>query len=413
MNYEFICGAAGTGKTTEIRNRQAVDEKYAILCATTGIAGVNLDTITLNSLLGYYDTQSLADNFFNKRLHKRIRAIKQEGYQNIVIDEVSMMDGRQLDIIHDAIHEETKGSLGLVLTGDFCQLPPIKSKWAFEANCWPYFAENITRLTKVWRQENPEFLEAIHLVRRGKGKAAADILSKLVEFTKTVRVDFDGTTIKSKNKDVDSFNNLALMRLTGKPVQVSSYRWGQESKGAWKYIPAMLRLKVGAYVMILSNGRFGSGYEYANGDCGHIMDYVSKPDGQGYFTVKLVRTGETVKISMINRLNERRDKPKVATWDGKSEHKGEPFFNPITNRWAYGGINYFPLRLAYASTVHKTQGLTLDRIQLDIRNNFFGMPHMAYVALSRCRTPEGLRIIGTADMLAKRISVSEDVQEWL
>jgi ATP-dependent exoDNAse (exonuclease V) alpha subunit len=91
---------------------------------------------------------------------------------------------------------------------------------------------------------------------------------------------------------------------------------------------------------------------------------------------------------------------------------GLPFYSWKRDRWVIGGVTYFPMRLGYASTVHKTQGLTLDRVQIDIRGGFFSQPNMAYVALSRVRTPEGMRIVGSPDLLAKKIRSDPAVVGW-
>src|ERR1700690_3425616 len=136
---EYLCGSAGTGKTFELRRRIAEDENYGILCATTGVAAMNLGAITLNSILGYFDTESLQESFFNGWLNKKIKDLAEAGYANIIIDEISMLDAKQLDIIYQAAKMVNEirmmngdRPIGIVLTGDFAQLSPIKAKWAFE-----------------------------------------------------------------------------------------------------------------------------------------------------------------------------------------------------------------------------------------------------------------------------------------
>jgi ATP-dependent exoDNAse (exonuclease V) alpha subunit len=89
------------------------------------------------------------------------------------------------------------------------------------------------------------------------------------------------------------------------------------------------------------------------------------------------------------------------------------YFDYEDGKWVIGEIYYYPLRLAYASTVHKSQGLTLDRVQIDFINQFFGQPSMAYVALSRVRTAEGLRLVGTPKLLEERCNVARKVLRWI
>ena len=404
MICEFLTGPAGTGKTTELRRRIEADPKYGVLASTTGISAINLGTITINSLLKYFDTESMADSYFRGRLIRALRGLAEDGYKNLCIDECSMMDATQLDILYqaglDLEREAAARSLNLILTGDFCQLPPIKAKWCFEADCWPEFTGNTTRLEKVWRQGDERFLEAVNLTRRGQGAEAASILREISTFTHAVQSDFDGTTILSKNDEVDRFNWLALKKLNTREINVDSQRQGK-LRSEWKYIPETLKVKVGAYVMILSNDVVG-GFRFANGDCGHVVDFTEKEEA---FLIKLVRNGDVVPIRKIQRDNSGRNEPEGS--------EGEARFDALNGRWVYGSITYYPIRLAYASTVHKTQSLTLDRVQLDVRHGFFGSKNMVYVAVSRCRTPEGLRVVGTPEIFAKRVRVAEEVLPWL
>ena len=415
MNYEFLTGPAGSGKTTEIRRRMAENPNYGILCATTGISAINLNTQTINAVLGYFDTESLGDAYFTGRLTGRLQQLLDSGAENLVIDECSMMEGDQIDIITDAqedvnsrdYNKDSGKEMGIVLTGDACQLPPItskeqkargeKAKWFFESRAWEFFAENVTRLDKVWRQEDPKFLEAINLIRSGKGEEAADLLSEIVTFNYIADQQFEGTTILGRNRQVDTFNSMRLQRQPGKLISLTNSRVGKP-RGEWRYIPDVLSLKESAYVMILANEP-GS-FRYANGDCGYVVRYDKENDE---LIVKLVRTGEEVELSQITRNNESRRAPA----DGPS------VINPKTGKYIHGSIKYYPVRLAYASTVHKSQGLTLDNVQVDIRSGFFKSPHLTYVALSRARTPEGLKIVGTKDQLKERAVIDPAVLPWV
>lgn len=432
---DFITGAAGTGKTKGQKDLIEKDEKYGILCATTGIAAINLGATTLNSVLKYFDTESLRDRFnrggLTSTLHRLGKKVKK-----LVIDEVSMMDGRQLDYIYQAMFQANEfedmkesGPMGITLTGDFCQLPPIKSPWAFEADCWEHFERNTTTLSKIWRQDNLPFLEAINFARAGKGGLCAEALVGLgVKFLSQQNGKFKGTTITSKNAEVDNFNFSALMDVPGEAFGLKTTTWGQTA-GEWKIIPEMLKLKETAYVMILANDTSGA-FAYANGDCG----IVQSKDLDGTIWVKLARNENVVPIRPIIRyrtasqteaeenLGLKSSKMDHLFCDGDCGHTepglrhgpwGEHTFNCQSGTYNVGAIKYYPLRLAYATTVHKSQGLTLDKCQIDCRDHFFGSPSMAYVALSRCRTPEGLVIVGTPDKLAERVKIEPKVKRWL
>lgn len=426
----LVTGCAGTGKTFAVRQLE-----NTLLAATTGIAGVNLGTSTIHSILKYFDTESLEDHYARGRLAVLFHRIGQE-YDNICIDEVSMADPRQLDMWYRSIAEVnqyegmvSKGrKLGLILTGDFMQLPPVKCKWAFTAECWPYFAANTLRLTKVWRHGNPDFLRALNLMRAGDGAGAAEILRELIHWMPSINRKFDGTTVVSKNMEVDRHNWLALSELTTPLASIPKLTWGKQL-GEWeKNIPGALDVKVGAYVMILANSRrenkdadgdgsggsgssgffkFDQELEYANGDCGWITDIDT---GSKTVGVKLVRNGETVRLGRITRENLVREEPD----EGWTLPGGvQPYWDSRRRKWVVGSITFMPLRLAYASTVHRSQGLTLDRIQVDCRAHFFGMPAMAYVSLSRAREPQGVYVVGTPRLLATRTKVDEEVLPWL
>jgi ATP-dependent DNA helicase PIF1 len=443
VSCAFNTGAAGTGKTYNEKKRIQENPTYGILCATTGIAAINLGATTLNSVLKFFDTDSLRDRFnrggLTSTLHRIGRKVKK-----LVIDEVSMMDARQLDYIYQAMFQVNEfqdmanAPMGIVLTGDFAQLPPIKAPWAFEADCWEHFERNTNTLTKVWRQDNPEFLEAVNAARSGRGTKCAEILKAIgVKFIPQQEARFKGTTIMSKNDQVDNFNFSALMDVPGDAFGLKTMTWGEQA-GEWKNIPETLKLKENAYVMILSNDVSGS-FLYANGDCGTIQ----QKDIDGTIWVKLARNEQVVPIRPIIRYRAMRgddaEKSLIKTFGGvakdyeydKMEHVwcdgdcgldmpgkrdgqwGKPSYNCPSGSFNVGAIKYYPLRLAYATTVHKSQGLTLDKCQIDCRDHFFGNPGMAYVALSRCRTPEGLVVVGTPEKLAERVKIEPKVKRWL
>lgn len=422
----YVCGSAGTGKTFEMRRRIAEDPMYGVLAATTGIAAMNLGTITINSLLRYFDTESLEEAFFNGWLVSKLRELVEAGYSWLICDEVSMLDARQLDLIYQAcklLNEQRSHTgeqlLGIMLTGDFAQLPPIRAKWAFEASCWPAFEAATTRLTKQWRQADIRFLDAINSIRSGNGGIGSALLSGIgVEFVRSADTAFEGTTIMAKNKAVDSFNWLRHSRLPGVPFIVNSNRWG-EQRPEWSREPQQKGFKPHSYVMIKSNDT--PDFTYVNGDCGHIEGFEN-----GEFYIHLDRNDSTAVVGRIERRVEAKYPPDSLLDKhrgmGEAELRklymhgspdGGAFWDPERRKWVSGALRYYPIDLAYASTVHKSQGLTLDRIQVDVNDHFFGSPSMAYVALSRCRTAQGLRIVGSPQLLAARVKVAPEVLRWL
>lgn len=474
--FQFVTGQAGTGKTTAIKReiQNSKGKRRAVLAATTGIAAVNLasstasgasDVTTINSLLGYFDTNGLKDLYASRRLREKLHKIARQ-YQAIAIDEVSMMDSEACDILIDACEQvnneyqdiadkyEDVGGFGLVFIGDFCQLPPINALYAFEGNRWrDTFGQNVHKLTKVWRQDNKEFLKALNAARCGDGDTCSQILAGngKTKFIPITSHKFDGTTIFAVNSKVEAFNGNRLRELVGcgkKVYTFTSSRWGMQ-RSEWKLIPQELTITKDSYVMILSND--APKFTYANGDCGYVEEVV----GSDYAMVMLKRSGKLVKVPKVCRkVYQREDpdgmvKPEYASRKEYVEqylksvnaNAGEmesvddayrthlvqltatarrmrlttssPYFDYVEGKWVMGEILYMPLRLAYASTVHKTQGLTLDQVQIEITHHFFGSPSMAYVALSRVRSPEGLTIAGTPWVLAERTNVLGEVLEWI
>jgi ATP-dependent DNA helicase PIF1 len=412
----FLTGAAGSGKTYQVRELIRNDPGEGLLCATTGIAGVNLGTVTINSQLRYFDTESMINAFVSGRLVSKLAKIAQS-HRNLYVDEVSMMPAEQLDTLYEAVRQANgrkavlKGKnpdgLGIVLVGDLCQLPPIKSRWIFEAECWGEFDAGTERLEKNWRQGDAEFLAAINHLRAGEGAEGATLLkSTAAEFSSALDLHFPGTTIMAKNDEVDRFNWQALQRVRGEKFAVNSKRWHvARPPGEWGHIPQRLELKVGAYVMILANDT--KEFTYANGDCGLIVGRDASK-----VQVRLARNDEVVEVGAITRKVHTADPDECGAVAAVPEW-GKPHFDEQAEKYVIGAVQYLPLRLAYASTVHKSQGLTLDRVQLDLRNFFFGSPAMTYVSVSRCRTPEGLRIVGDERLLASRCKIDPRVKRWV
>lgn len=471
---EDLCGAAGTGKTWTLRERIAQAKaqgngrfrNYATLTASTGIAAINLsggtgDTVTtINSELKYYDTQSLRDNFASRKLHHQLKEVARKG-RNLCIDEISMMEAEQLDLIIDAMDEvnelqevHNRGGLGLIICGDAAQLPPVSGEFFFTAKNFPRF--QITKLTKVWRQSDPQFLEMLNAARQGDGEKASKLIYEMpdVQIRPMVDSSFDGTTIVPVNRLVDSLNKIRLddlLRQGNKQIEFKSFRWGRQL-GEWKQIPESRIVCKGAYVMILAND--SPKFTYANGSCGYVMD-ADIDTGSVYIRLKEQPEGaEPVKVRKVTRRRYDTQVPEgyqdVDKWLSKKEwsalkenqftggnvggledtlyktylmqltqeHRlksgnAKPYFDFQEEKWVVGEITYTPIRLAYASTCHKSQGLSLDRVQVDYSHAFFGEPSMSYVALSRVRTPGGLVVVGNRKLIEDRTNITSDILPWI
>jgi len=270
--------------------QQAIQQQpnFAQMAASTGIAGVNLGTTTINQVLKYYNTESLYDSYQSGLLQKYLRLVRKH-YRNLVLDENSMVPFQQIDLILWALDEinqdvEDNERLGLILVGDYAQLPPVPGNlivagkpvltkdgqrnvkeptpWGFKSELWSRFDEpgHTIKLEKVYRQSDATFLAGINAIRRGVGSiGVSHLVAAGVEFTKELDNHFDGTTIVGKNEEVDRVNKIRLQQLPGKALALPSTRWwassikGWKQPSEWNFIPEQLELKVGAYVMCLAN----------------------------------------------------------------------------------------------------------------------------------------------------------------
>lgn len=461
MNTEVILGAGGTGKTTKVRERIESDPQYALLTASTGIAAVNLGegVATVHSSLGFFDTRSAFEALKHGTIANRAYALAKAGKKNVLIDEVSTIGADMLQCIYDGFEQAEERCrdkriepTGLILVGDMLQLGPIpdnpkeKGKYPFQAPCWDKFAGNMTQLKTVYRQSNPAFLEALQLIRAGRGVDGALALQKLgVEFVTECDDHYDGITLFPTNKQVEFYNEKRLAELPGDDICIHSERWGTP-RSEWKNIPEVLRLRENALVMVLAN--YPKTFDYVNGDLG---DFYTKmvPDGFGGERLKYqVRTkrgydGDMDFVIRRNVVYEDNSQLQAArkmyldsSWDvqlNEADEKGrpdqwmaiymgymdahtmlnKPYYDPKNKGLVIGEVEYMPLRLAYGSSYNKVQGLTLDKCQVDIRHYWAGNPGMVYVALTRVRSVEGLRIVGDVRTLAKRTCTDARVRGYV
>lgn len=463
----LLIGSAGTGKTTLLKERIKENPKYGLLAATTGIAAVNLSSEdctvrTMHSVLGFYDLNSLKQNYQRGRLTSKLMEVSSKGVNRLIVDEMSMLPDTMFEIILQALKEVNnyqtvidRGGLGLMLVGDFLQLPPVEGKYVFESDKFAPFERegNIEKLTKIWRQVDTDFLEALQCARQGDGAKMVDILYHHpdIKFANQLDDEFEGTTIVGTNQEVDRINFIRLqgLRQAGKKtLAVKSTRWGKEDS-SWKNIPPEVELSIDGYVMILTNGGEGA---YANGSCGWVREFTA--GGKVWIELHEPKTAaKSAEIGLITRKCF--DKHSVekygplpedkATWTEFKSDAGlkmkygpgkvgyvaycaaltkqyrvegnKPYYDFDEEMMVVGEIQYLPVRLAYATTVHKSQGLSLDRCQIDYigsgrGKNFFGSAGMSYVALSRVRTPQGLRIVGTPGDVDKKTNVLRKVLRW-
>lgn len=373
----FLTGEPGSGKTYVVNQYIAYLRTHGInvaITASTGIAATHISGVTIHSWSGIAIQTSLTEDELdhlasNKRLVKKIR-----GAQVLVIDEISMLAAGTLDLVERVCRRlrsrpEPFGGLQVVLVGDFFQLPPIRqseeepAQFAFASASWGEALFDICYLTEQHRQSDQALSSILAGIRGGA-------LSETITGHLTTRrvAEHDDAKVPTKlythNADVDRINTEKLESLKGE-VKIFSMTTKGEKRKVEQLIrgclsPEQLELKLGAAVMCTRNNpELG----FVNGTLATVVDF---DPAEGYPIIK-TRAGRLITVP-------------PAEW---TIEEGEKFTAVITQ---------IPLRLAWAMTVHKSQGMSLDAAIMDLSKSFtYGQ---GYVALSRVRTLEGLFLLG-------------------
>lgn len=387
----FVTGPAGSGKThlvnTYIKYLRDHDIDMGIT-ASTGIAATHMGGMTIHSWAGIGISATLTqgdlENMFEKTyLTKRFSKVKV-----LIIDEVSMLHHFRFDLVNKVLQNmkgnaKPFGGVQLVLCGDFFQLPPVsrqgepETHFIYNSESWKEARFTICYLSEQFRQKDDTVLSILNEIRRGDvSEGSRDLLQSRFN---TRTTDFEPTRLFTHNADVDTLNNDELEKLrSDEETDYYMDTHGREPLVATLkktcLAPEVLRLKVGARVMCVKNN-FEEGY--VNGTLGVV---ISCKENQN----PVIRTA-TGKVIELER----------ASW--KIEEDGR----------VKAEISQYPLRLAWAITVHKSQGMSLDAVEVDLSKSF--EPGMGYVALSRVRTLEGLTILG---MNETALSVHNEVLEF-
>ncbi|MBA2279013.1 AAA family ATPase [Candidatus Saccharibacteria bacterium] len=363
----LLTGAAGTGKTyvlNQFIRRARASGKNVAVTATTGLAATHLNGTTIHAWSGIGVRDLIDEGFFHKMSKQRTDLINKADI--LIIDEVSMLHDFRLDMVEEITHsvrggERPFGGLQVILCGDFFQLPPINRRdnrqgsFVTGSQTWKNGAFTVCYLEEQFRQSEDNAYGAILNGIRA-GQLTRSQLEALQQRSEGVASPFTTRTrLLTINVDVDAINAEHLEDLKEK-----NYEYKMETSGRKQYIetlmrsclaPETLNLKRGALVMCIKNSQ---DRKYVNGSLGIVEDF------EPYTNYPVVKLTNNKEITI-----------KPESWELMDGDKRR------------ATVTQLPLRLAWAITVHKSQGMTLDAAQIDLSKAF--VEGMGYVALSRVR----------------------------
>ena len=384
----LLTGPAGAGKTfvlNQFIKLAKAGGKYVSVTATTGLAATHLGGSTIHSWSGIGIGDELHPGFADNLSKSRREIIEKTDV--LIIDEVSMLHDFRLDMVDEVCRvvrkkDEPFGGIQLIMSGDFFQLPPINrggsraGGFVVNSQVWQELDPAICYLEEQHRQDDEELLEILNAMRAGElRRGHAEKLLGRVGIEPELGAEI--TELHTVNVDVDRINEARLDLLEGDELFYT-----QTSTGGKNYVeslqrsvlaPQTLRLKKGALVMAVKNSL---DRKYVNGSIGTVVDFEPTTE----YPVVEFRNGKVLTIA-------------PDTWELRDGEKKR------------ASISQIPLRLAWAITVHKSQGMTLDAAKIDLRKAF--VEGMGYVALSRVKNLHNLYLSGINQMALR---VSEDAQ---
>jgi ATP-dependent exoDNAse (exonuclease V) alpha subunit len=375
----FLTGSAGAGKTYTLNQyiRYLRARKIMVaITASTGIASTHINGMTIHAWSGLGLKKSISKKELEAIREKKHIKDHIEQTKVLIIDEISMLHRNQLDVLNEILkfirqNNEPFGGLQIIFCGDFFQLPPVgeaeetnREKFAFMSDAWVQAAPVICYLSEQHRQKGDNLDKILNQIRAG----AVDQNSLELLRNASKNILSDAPKLYTHNADVESINAAEMAKLKSSPRFFMA-----DKKGNPKLLEMLmsnvrtdekLQLKLGAKVMFIKNN-FEKGY--INGSIGSVVDFTSEAK-------PIVELKEGKRIIC--------EKEKWAIEDEKGT--------------ALASFEQFPLRAAWAITIHKSQGMTLDAAEIDLNSTF--ERGQGYVALSRVRSLEGLYLKGFNNM---------------
>ena len=373
-SWFFVTGGAGTGKSYLIDYLKRKLFGNIVVTATTGAAAQLIGGRTLHSWAQIIEGKGVAS--LTLKAMTRMRFV-----DFLIIDEISMASAELINLLIGRFRAVDNHPT-VILVGDLLQLPPVKGQYVFTHPIWEKV--KVLKLTINHRQDSgSEFLQALNDLRYAN---ITDRVRALIEARTVDKLPDDCTHLHGHNHGVDSTNERRLQELVagtketfesvGRKIQAfpdAQIKWDRFR------LPERLLICRGARIVMLANSSEG---EFVNGSTGEVLDWGFSHDGEEDIQVQL-DNGNWVSVQ--------RSTETMLGGDGKIQ----------------ATMKQFPMKLAWAITVHKAQGLTMDRVGVDLDGHF--APGMTYVALSRCRSVEGLFLVGKFKYCPLPLEITEQL----
>jgi len=377
----FITGKAGTGKSTLLQYFREKTKKQVVVLAPTGVAALNVKGETIHSFFSFKPDITV----------EKVQSVEEEIYKHIdavVIDEISMVRADLFDCVDRFLRLNGKykqkpfGGTQVIAIGDLYQLPPVvtekekdffkeryKSEYFFDSDAFKSVEWEFIELQKVYRQEDERFIRILNEIRNGKiSQESLSLLNKRVG----AQSNKDGYTVylTAHNETARKINQQRLEELNGRTYTFDAQIVGKFDEDSY---PADYKLfvKKGAQIMMLNNDADG---RWVNGSVGKIVD-VLRANSE---TVILVKFPDY-------RIEE------VTPYEWDIFHYSYNRRKKQIETKIVGSFRQYPLKLAWAITIHKSQGKTFDNVIIDLSRRLFA-PGQLYVALSRCRSLDGISL---------------------
>lgn len=376
----FLTGSAGAGKTYTLNqyiHYLKVRKVPVAITASTGIAATHMNGMTIHTWAGIGIKDSLSDDDLKRMKERKYLKEHLENAQVLIIDEISMLHAKQLNLVNQVLKyfkesDEAFGGIQVIVAGDFFQLPPVgrngeanRDKFCFMSDAWVEAKFRVCYLTEQHRQDDEILNQILNAIRAQN--IQADHIQALQQ-SRDQDIGDTFTRLYTHNMDVDNINYQHLNEIDTESHQFNAVLDGNEKlietlKSSVR-APEELSLKKNAKVMFVKNN-FDMGY--INGSLGEVIGF-EEDDQQGLLPKVKLTDGTTLLVE-------------PETWSIENE-SGK----------AIASFQQIPLRLAWAITIHKSQGMTLEAAEINLTHTF--EKGQGYVALSRLKSLSGLRLLG-------------------